>query len=486
MSDINISNYLNNRISSIGSKVESNSLFGSTLLGHNVLRNSNGQVSQQILYATLSTSTIAGRNVDVNSLTRNSTFNSVVSIISRSIAQLPFKIVHTDFNTGKTHNAQQFEGVGLRDKQKANQISALLKNPNNFQTRYEFLYQMVQWLLYTGESYNLIIRSADNPYASPIELYALDTSLLTQRISDARYPIYKLSSPVQMFGLNKGDELPYYSVCHFSESNWQGNSGFNRGIQVAELIALDSDIDVLANFIMVNSAKITGIFKTDKELNDTKWKALKTRLTTAFSELVSRKPNSKSNPGEPILLSDGASFQPVELAKLQDQDLFNVKMMTMKRICGLFGLPPALLGISESKFNNLGVATDEFYKLCLYPLSVLISEKLTASLLSGYPNLSIELSDRTLLSGTPLDAVNYVSAAIKSGVMTPNEGRNYLGMEDHDDGDGDDAFANNLVMPNASKSSYDEPAVKGTSPQDTGGGGGDSTRKRALLGGDRT
>ena len=59
-----------------GVKVESNTMFGQTVLGNNVVyQGNNGKqtASQQLLYVTTSSSTQAGRVVDMSMLSRNST-----------------------------------------------------------------------------------------------------------------------------------------------------------------------------------------------------------------------------------------------------------------------------------------------------------------------------------------------------------------------------------------------------------------------------
>jgi hypothetical protein len=64
--------------------------------------------------------------------------------------------------------------------------------------------------------------------------------------------------------------------------------------------------------------------------------------------------------------------------------------------------------------------------------------------------------------------MNFVTAAVKSGIMTPNEARQYLNMATIEGGD-------ELQFDGSSN----EP-LKGTSPQDTGGGGGGQKRKMNI------
>ena len=69
---------------------ESNSLFGQTALGNNIVYQGSNQkptVNTQILYVTTSSTTNAGRPVDMSMLTRNSTVMACVAAKARKILQ---------------------------------------------------------------------------------------------------------------------------------------------------------------------------------------------------------------------------------------------------------------------------------------------------------------------------------------------------------------------------------------------------------------
>jgi hypothetical protein len=153
---------------------------------------------------------------------------------------------------------------------------------------------------------------------------------------------------------------------------------------------------------------------------------------------------------------------------LQDTDAAKLKEQTMKRICGLFGVPPAMIGIADQKYNNTQTMLDEFYKSTIYPTTINIQQKLKTQLFPGYPNLCIEFDTRNFLKGAPLDQMNFTVAGVNAGIMTPNEGRNYMNMPSIDGGDELQSKAN--AAPSAD-------TALSASPQDTGGGGGNQTRK---------
>ena len=444
---------------------ESNTLFGQTQLGNNVIYQGMAgkqTVSQQLLYVTTGSSTTAGRVVDMSVLSRNSTVMACVGSKARALSQLPITVRYKA-DDGTYVDAIQSDEVGNRDKAKAKQVLNLLNEPNNFQSRYEFWYQWSMWQDLAGECFTLWWRKdqADS-MSTPIEMYNLDATLITVQLTPTRYPSYRLTTP--SYGFNKDEPLSAHQVMHISEAAWQGVAGFNKGILASELIGLDQDIDLYANFVMQNGAKPSGLFRTDQVIPDAKYKEIASRLKEAWSSMTGSRVTDLSKPGQGMLLDQGMTFETVAMLNLQDADAANLKVQTMKRICGLFGVPPAMVGIQDMKYNNTQTMMDEFYKNTMAPMIENIEQKLKQHLLKGYPNLSVEFDTKDFLQGAPLDQMQFVTAGVSNGIMTPNEGREYLNLPKIDGGD-------ELVAKSTKQDN-----IQGNSPQDTGGGGGNQKR----------
>lgn len=443
---------------------ESNTLFGQTALGNNILRNVSGQKQQannQLLYVTTSSVNTAGRVLDMSTLSRNSTVMACVNAKARALAQLPIKIMAYS-DDGKLVDAVTDSNVSTRDKAKAKAVYNLLTNPNNYQSAYEFWYQWSMWYDLSGETFTALWRKEQtNSTLTPMEMYLLDSTLITAQITPTRYPTYRLSTST--YGFNKDEPLDYFQVIHASEMAWQGSAGFNKGILCNELISLDQDIDLYANFIMLNGAKPSGMFVTDQVIPDAKFKEIAARLKEAWTSLTGSKSTDLSKPGQGMLLDNGMKYMPLNMLTLQDADARALKEQTMKRICGLFGVPPAMLGIADQRYNSTQTMLDEFYKSTMCPLITNIEQKFKASLLSGYPNLCIQFQTEDFLKGALLDQMNYAVAGVNSGIMTPNEAREYLGKQNLQGAD---------ELKDTSKQAK---PISGTTPQDTGGGGNTSS-----------
>lgn len=448
---------------------ESNTLFGQTALGNNIVYQSGKTqptVNTQILYVTTASTNNAGRPVDMSLLTRNSTVLACVATKARAISQLPMRVM-CEMDDGTYVDACKDEKVGKRDKAKAKQVASLLAAPNRFQSAYEFWYQWIMWYELSGEAFTLWWRENQNSsLETPLEMYILDSTLIAVTITPTRYPSYRLSTP--SYGFSRDEPLNAHQVMHVKDMAWQGSAGFNKGILAAELVSLDQDIDLYANYVMQNGAKPSGMFTTEQVIPDGKFKEIAARLKEAWSSMTGSRQSDPSKPGQGMLLDQGMKYTPLEMLTLQDADAHNLKIQTMKRICGLFGVPPALIGIADQKYNNTQTILDEFYKSTIYPTTVNIQQKLKLQLFPGYPNLCIEFDTRDFLKGAPLDQMNFVVAGVGAGIMTPNEARQYMNMPNIEGGD-------DLLDPSAKSDT-----IPGTSPQDTGGGGGSQTRKMNI------
>lgn len=446
---------------------ESNTVLGQLQLGNQVVYGAQqDQPAQQLLYVTTSSATTAGRQVDISGLTRNSTIMGCVGLKARSLAQCGIAVM-VKMEDGSYADATTDARVGSRDKTKAKQILSLLQTPNNFQSAYEFWYQWCMWQDLSGESFTLWWRKDQkDPNQTPLEMYNLDATLITVQLTPTRYPSYRLSTPC--YGFSRENPLESHQVMHIKEAAWQGSSGFNKGILAAELVGLDQDIDIYANFIMQNGAKPSGIFTTTQVIPDAKYKEIASRLKETWTAMTGSRNVDPSKAGQGMLLDNGMTYQPVDMLTLQDAECAALKVQTMKRICGLFGVPPTMLGIDDQKYNNTQTMLDEFYKTTMYPMICNLEQKLKQHLLRGYPNLCIKFDTKDFLKGAPLDQMNFVSAGVNAGIITQNEAREYLNLPTKDGAD------------DLKKDTKQTDPISGSSPQDTGGGGGNQTRRMNI------
>ena len=459
---------------------ELNQVFSNPALGNLVLRlppkgtQGSGQGDYgAYLYPSLAGVTQSGIVVSIDTLTRNANIATCLLTICRAVAQCPTYVGYKE-KDGSIKYATRCEEIGERDSIRARAVEALLVCPNQFQSQYEFLFQLINWLEITGEGFVLLYRPLQdasdptlggNPNVVPSELYVLDSSLITTTINEFRYPSYRLSSPA--YGYSKDATLPYYSVIHYSDFPWQGQSGWTKGTLAAELVSIDHNLDVYSNWVLRNAPKASAILSSTEIIQDTRYVELKKRLKNSFANLLGRQ-TDESQVGEIMMLDGGLSLQQLEMMKLTDADIYNLKQQTTRRVAALFGVPAALI-TGEGTYNNSSVLIQEFYKNKISPLVKNLEQKLTAALLKGYPNLCVKFDTREFLAGDQTSMMNLAVAGVKNGIWTPNEARRFMALPDYDGDEKEEA--NKLKFNGTDLGKPDEPAIPGSSDRDTGGGG---------------
>jgi HK97 family phage portal protein len=441
---------------------ESNTLFGQTVLGNNIVRQAGADkqiAGSQLLYVTTSASSESGRIVDMSTLSRNSTILSCIALKARALAQLPVRVMWEN-EKGEMIDACYGPGVPDRDKAKARSVVRLLKNPNKFQSAYEFWYQWVLWYELSGEAFTLLWREdRASRTKTPLEMYIMDSTLITAQLTASRYPTYRLSTP--SYGLSKDAQLNPQEIIHAKEMAWQGSAGFNKGILATTLVGIDQDLDLYASFVLQNGAKPSGMFVTEQVIPNNKFEEIASRMKNAWANMVGSRTTDPSKPGQGMLLDSGMKYVPLQMLTMQDTDAAKLKEQTMIRIATLFGVPHSLIGIGQSKFNNTQTLLDEFYKSTILPMVENVQQKFGANLFDGHPSLCLSFDVADFLKGAPLDQMNYSVAGVKNGILTPNEARQYLGKTRLDDAEAD----------KLQSITGDAGGVSGQSPQDTGGGG---------------
>lgn len=451
---------------------ESNSINGGATLGNLV---ATGQSHHQS-GVTIVSSTQSGKPLSTQDIIKNSTVNTCIEFRAKAFAQCPPKIVCT-LDDGSKVDACYGKGVSRAEKEAARAVLRLLKTPNKFQSRYEFQHQLAATMQLNGECYTNLWRVPDikgktSPITIPSEMFVIEPSSMSTIITDKRYPEYRFNgaskswydiNSVSQYRPSDAQIFQYWEIIHNMEQGYHGASGWNKTTLAAELIRLDQDIDVYANFVMTNGTKLSGVFSFSGNLTSDKKEALAHKIKESFAKMSQY--NGSNDAGSAIILESGATYTQIEPLKLTDADLINLKKFTTTRICALFGIAPAMIGLAEATYNNTTALITEHYKSTLYPFMVNVQEKFTASLLGQFPRLHIEFDTDELLKGSLKEQADIAIALKREGIWTVNQALEFIGSPTSDD-----PSANSINTAPA------KAAVTGgdiaPSPQDTGGGGG--------------
>lgn len=166
--------------------------------------------------------------------------------------------------------------------------------------------------------------------------------------------------------------LQYASMIH---NNWS--------VSPIETASNNLDIYIHMNHYLNNLMKQGGrhsgfLFANNAVSDDTKRK-----INHRISEFYN---NITSSPG--VLILDG-QFEWQELMLTPDKlQIIEIKQQIDRQVCGLFGIPPSLVGIIDTTYNNYELSLKHFIEYTLKPLLKRILDQLNEFY---FLNMNIEI-----------------------------------------------------------------------------------------------
>lgn len=163
------------------------------------------------------------------------------------------------------------------------------------------------------------------------------------------------------------------------------------------------------------------------------------RITKAISAKFGK--GSKGRGGV-LALDNGQTLTPFGPPLELSQTMVNYRRAEEIKICGAFGVPPFMVGItsdSDVKYSNLPAQHAAFYRDAVFPISDRIKESLSQAFgKEVYPDLT------RLLAGDLGSSVRAAAEAYTSGIWKKSESRALTGQPVEE---GDDVYVENPTSP---------------------------------------
>lgn len=325
---------------------------------------------------------------------KNPTVFACVTFLAQTIAQLPWGISKTTevgFNPISNHELQK-----------------LLARPNAGMSEYEFKFSIVVDLLTYGNCYLLKVVTASGKVIELIPLRA-----------DEMKPQFSASGK-RSYRHDNGTVYPADRIIHIRDFIGSSIDGLSKVAQCHNLVAIDNAIDNTLADHFRNGTAISGVvsFAGDVPVE------IKKAFGDAWAEKFGGRGSSR---GSIAVLDGGATFDQVESQSPADADMLNLKQQTMTRIAAIFRVPAYAIEIADgSKYDNLSQRQSGFYRDSIAPLTKNIQQKITEGLLTD-PELEIEFDSSEILKGDMQSATTVAVQAVRSGLLTIDEGRDLMG-----------------------------------------------------------
>lgn len=329
-----------------------------------------------------------------------------ISVIAENIASLPMRIVHQRGD----------EEIDISDMK---EFDLLLRNPNPYQTRYDFMMESISRLELQGEMF-WRIQYADEARRKPQMIFADwrsdEVEILPDPENMIAYFIRRVNGKEYRFST---DEVFYVRF-------FNPNSSL-RGI--SPLHAATNTIVLELNAVNYNKQffkegmKFSGVFTTDQQLDEAEAKRLKEKLMELYA--------GTGNMWEPAVLWGGLKFQPLNDMSLSDAEFSTLRTMNREEIAAAFGVPLEVLGVGKATYENLKFARRLLWSETLVPIATKLSDAITKFLL---PKLTPLVGVRAEFDFSEVEALREDEDALltrytkgfEKGAITPNEIRQYV------------------------------------------------------------
>jgi HK97 family phage portal protein len=329
------------------------------------------------------------------------------TLIASDISKLRIKLV-----------AKDSDGIWSETSNPA--YSPVLRKPNDFQNRIQFMEAWVLSKLQRGNAYVLKQRDGRGVV---VKLYVLDPALVTPLVSDDGSVFYQLSKD-PLGGVEDSIIVPAREIIHdrfncFFHPLVGLSPIFAGGLAAMQGLAIQND----SALFFQNGAQPGGILTAPGAITDETAARLKAHWDTNFSG---------KNSGKVAVLGDGLKYEGMK-AKATDSQLIEQLKWSAEVVCSTYHVPPYKISVGTMpSYNNIQSLNVEYYSQCLQVLLESIELCLDEGLGMG-ETIGTEFDTDNLLR---MDSVTQMEVLDKSkGIMSPNEQRRKIELKPKPGGD---------------------------------------------------
>jgi HK97 family phage portal protein len=353
------------------------------------------------------------RNIAVSQteVLSNPTVFSCVNRIATDIAKIRLRLVELS------------EAAGIWVETTSPAYSPVIRKPNHYQTRIEFIASWISSKLAFGNTYVLKERDARGIV---VALYVLNPQRVKVLVSELGDVFYELSED-HINDLHQSSvTVPAREIIHDKMNTLFHPLVGLSPIYASGLAATQAQrIQNNSAQFFGNGARPSGVLSAPDEISQAAADRLKTYWESEFSG---------TNAGKVAVLGDGLHYEPMMMSSV-DAQLIEQLQWTAETICGCFGVPAYLVGVGDAPLNNNAQTLREiYYSQCLQihieQIEALLDEGLGIKLPLG---TEFDLDDLLRMDGVAM--AEMVKTLVGAGVMKIDEARKKFALPPTEGGD---------------------------------------------------
>ena len=326
-----------------------------------------------------------------------------ITLISADIGKLRPKLVQQDEN-------------GIWSETSSPAFSPVLRKPNRYQNRIQFLEWWAISKLIRGNAY--VLKERDSR-GIVVALYLLDPSRISVLVAPDGSIFYRLGQD-NLSGIEGIDvTVPASEIIHD-----RMNCLFHPLVGVSPIFAcglaanIGLNIERNSSGFFGNGSNPSGILTAPTSIDEPTAKMLSARWNEMYS-------GKKS--GKVAVLGNNLKFEPLRMNAV-DSQLIEQLRWTAETVCSTFHVPPFKVGIGTMPtYQNGEVLNQIYYSDCLQShieqIELALDEGLGLTAAKGGKMLGVELDLDGLLRMDTATQYTTLTTAIKGSLLTPNESR---------------------------------------------------------------
>jgi HK97 family phage portal protein len=306
-------------------------------------------------------------------------------------------------------------------------FSPVLRKPNRYQNRLQFMQQWVASKLIDGNAYVLKQRDARGVVSA---MYVLDPQRVTTLIAPDGGVYYQLRRS-ELAQLAEEDVIvPASEMIHDRhEPLWHPLVGVSP-IYASGLAAQQGlEIQNASARFFGNNSRPGGILTAPGVINPEQAEQLRTRWNENYSG---------ANSGKVAVLGAGLTYEAISV-NATDAQLIEQLKWTAETVCSAFRVPAYMIGVGPvPAYNNVEALTQMYYSQCIQSILEAAESALDDGLgLNAVPGktLGVEFEIEGLMRMDTATRFDALGKAIGAGWMAPNEARRKEGLPPVSGGD---------------------------------------------------
>ena len=338
--------------------------------------------------------------VSVESVVTFSTVYACVTLIASDIAKMRLRLVQND------------DGIWTETENPA--FSPVLRRPNHYQNRIQFMEWWVMSRLLNGNTY--ILKQRDKR-GIVVALYILDPTRVTPLVTPEGEVYYQLTRD-DLTGLKldtvtvPAREIIHDRMCPVYHPLVGVSPIFACGLAAMQGLRIQNNSYKLFS----NGSTPSGVLTAPGTISKETASRVKEKWETEFSG---------ENVGKVAVLGDGLKYEPMTMTAV-DAQLIDQLKWTSETVCSTFHVPPYMVSVGPPpNYNNIEALNQQYYAQALQSIVESIELCLDEGL--EYPKpygTEFDLDDLLRMDTATLIA----SEKSADGIKTPNESRRRLGL----------------------------------------------------------